>query len=308
VAGLALLNETRLPSGEQIELALGDQRVVVVEVGGGLREYAAGGRAVLDGYAEDELCSSGRGQLLIPWPNRIQDGRYEFDGRVEELPLDEPERGNAIHGLVRWSAWEVEERHRDRVVIAHLLHPRPGYPFTLALRVEYSLAGDGLTVRTEATNVGAEDCPYGAGAHPYLAVGGGSVDELTLAVPAATVLESDERGLPVAARNVQGTDFDFQAAKRIGRLRLDHCFTDLVRDDDGRVRVRLGNGTSLWADRSFDYLMVFTGDGLPDVDRRSLAVEPMTCPPNAFRSGDALVRLEPGQTHVATWGLSAAGS
>jgi aldose 1-epimerase len=306
VARPALLNERHKPSGEQIELELGDQRVVVVEVGGGLREYAAGGRAVLDGYGDDELCSSGRGQLLIPWPNRIADGRYEFDGRVEQLPLDEPERGNAIHGLVRWAAWGVAERRRDRVVMEYLLHPRPGYPFTLALRVEYALEGDGLTVRTEATNVGDETCPYGAGVHPYLAGANGSVDELTLTVPADTVLESDERGLPVAARPVEGTDFDFRFPKPVGRLRLDHCFGGLAREDDGRAWVRLGNGTSLWADRSFDYLMVFTGDGLPDVERRSLAVEPMTCPPNAFRSGEGLVRLEPGETHVATWGLSAA--
>jgi aldose 1-epimerase len=306
VARPALLNERHKPSGEQVELELGDQRVVVVEVGGGLREYAAGGRAVLDGYGEDELCSSGRGQLLIPWPNRIADGRYEFHGRVEQLPLDEPERGNAIHGLVRWAAWDVPERRPDRVVMKYLLHPRPGYPFTLALRVEYALAGHGLTVRTEATNVGDETCPYGAGAHPYLAGANGSVDELTLTVPADSVLESDERGLPVAERPVEGTDFDFRFPKQVGSLRLDHCFSGLAREDDGRAWVRLGNGTSLWADRGFDYLMVFTGDGLPDVERRSLAVEPMTCPPNAFRSGDGLVRLEPGEAHVATWGLSAA--
>jgi len=304
VARTARLNKRYTPSGEQVELAHGDQRVVVVEVGGGLREYTAGRRAVLDGYGEDELCSSGRGQLLIPWPNRIADGRYEFDGRAEQLPLDEPDRGNAIHGLVRWETWKVAERHPDRVVMAHLLHPRPGYPFTLALRVEYALAGDGLTVRTEATNVGAEACPYGAGAHPYLAVADGSVDELTLTVPSGSVLESDDRGLPVSARPVEGTDFDFRSPKQVGGLRLDHCFTDLSREEDGRARVRLGNGTSLWADRSFDYLMVFTGDGLPDVDRQSLAVEPMTCPPNAFRSGEGLARLEPGETHTATWGLS----
>lgn len=302
----ARLNERLGPSGEQIDLQLGDQRAVVVEVGGGLREYEAGGRVVLDGYGEDELCSSGRGQLLIPWPNRIADGRYEFDGRVEQLPLDEPERGNAIHGLVRWSAWHVAERHEDRVVMEHLIHPRPGFPFTLALRIEYALAGDGLSVRTEATNAGTEACPYGVGAHPYLAAADGSVDELTVTIPADTVLESDERGLPVADRRVEGTDFDFRSPKRVGRLQLDHCFTGLGREDDGRARVRLGNGTSLWVDRSFDYLMVFTGDGLPDVDRRSLAVEPMTCPPNAFRSGDGLVRLEPGETHVAAWGISAA--
>jgi aldose 1-epimerase len=296
----------RRPSGEQIELAFADQRLVVVEVGGGLRAYSSGGRDVLDGYGEDELCSSGRGQLLIPWPNRIADGRYEFDGRSEQLPLDEPERGNAIHGLVRWEAWRIADRGPDRAVLEHLLHPRPGYPFTVALRVEYALAGGGLTVRTEATNLGAEACPYGAGAHPYLACEGGSVNEETLRIPARTVLESNERGLPVGTRPVEGTDFDFRSPKQVAELQLDHCFTDLDRDDDGRARVRLGSGTTLWVDRSYDYLMVFTGDGLPDAARRSVAVEPMSCAPNAFRSGDGLIRLEPGESHTGLWGITPA--
>jgi aldose 1-epimerase len=279
---------------------------VVVELGGGLRTYSNGGFAVLDGYGEHELCSSGRGQLLIPWPNRVADGLYEFNGQARQLALDEPERGNAIHGLVRWAAWDIAEREPDRVLVRHLLHPQPGFPFMLDLRVEYVLADDGLTVRTEATNVGAEACPYGAGAHPYLAVDASRVDEVTLQVPARTVLDADERGIPVDAHPVEGTELDFQAPKQVGDLRLDHCFTDLDRDDDGRARVRLGNGATLWADESYRYLMVFTGDGLSDVDRRSMAVEPMTCAPNAFRTGDGLIRLEPGEAHAGLWGISPA--
>jgi aldose 1-epimerase len=198
----------------------------------------------------------------------------------------------------------MAERAPDRVALEHLLHPQPGYPFTLALRAEYALAGDGLTVRTEATNLGRGPCPYGAGAHPYLAVDAGRVDEVILCVPAETVLEADERGLPADSHAVDGTELDFRTPRQIGSVRLDHCFTDLTRDMDGRVRVRLGEATTLWADESYAYLMVFTGDGLPDVDRRSLAVEPMTCAPNAFRSGDGLIRLEPGETHAGRWGIT----
>ena len=74
------------PSGEQLELSFGERRAVVVEVGAGLRTYAIGGREVLDGYAADEMCASGRGQVLLPWPNRIEDGSYEFDGRRAPAP------------------------------------------------------------------------------------------------------------------------------------------------------------------------------------------------------------------------------
>jgi aldose 1-epimerase len=292
------------PSGEQVELAFGEQRAVVVGVGAGLRTYSVGGRAVIDGYGADELCPSGRGQLLVPWPNRIEDGRYEFGGRSYQLPLDEPERRNAIHGLTRWSEWAVADRAADRVAFEHVLYPRPGYPFALALRVEYSLSDEGLAVRTEATNVGSESAPYGAGSHPYLAVDHDVVDEVELGVPAATVLFANEREIPIGSGSVEDEGLDFREPRAIGSTKLDHCFTDLEREGDGRATVRVGT-TILWADESYPYLMIFTGDGLPDVERRSIAVEPMTCAPNAFRSGEGLVRLEPGEHHGASWGISA---
>jgi len=291
------------PSGEQVELAFGEQRAIVVSVGAGLRTYSAGGRPVIDGYGADELCHAGRGQLLIPWPNRIEDGSYEFDGRSYQLPLNEPARQNAIHGLVRWSQWSIADRAADRVAFEHVLYPQPGYPFALELRVEYSLSGNGLAVRTEATNAGSETAPYGAGSHPYLAVDQEVVDGVELRVPAATVLTADERGLPVGSAAVADEGLDFRESRPIGSAKLDHCFTDVQRDSQGRAEVRLGT-TTLWADESYPYVMIFTGDGLPDVERRSVAVEPMTCAPNAFRSGESLVRLEPEESHVACWGIS----
>jgi aldose 1-epimerase len=149
------------PSGEQITITAGDQQAVVVEVGGGLRSYSASGRKLVDGYGADEMSSSGRGQVLIPWPNRLQDGSYEFDGRRHQLPLNEPERRNAIHGLVRWATWTAVEREPHRAVMKHVLYPQPGYPFTLGISVEYALSDSGLQVRTTATNVGATRCPSG---------------------------------------------------------------------------------------------------------------------------------------------------
>jgi aldose 1-epimerase len=295
------------PSGDQIEIALGDQQATVVEVGGGLRTYSAAGRALLDGYEIDEMSSSGRGQVLIPWPNRLQDGSYEFDGARHQLPIDDVEEQDAIHGLVRWAAWTAGEREPHRVVMEHRLHPRPGYPFSLALAIEYRLSEEGLGVTTTATNVGRVSCPFGSGAHPYLTLGSETVDEVVLRVPGGTVLRSDERGIPVGSAAVEGTDVDFRRPRAIGATKLDNAFTDLERDDDGLARVQLrdprGGELTLWVDDSYPYLMVFTGDPLPDVDRRALAVEPMTCPPNAFRSGTDLVRLEPGQSFTGRWGI-----
>jgi aldose 1-epimerase len=297
------------PSGEQIAITAGDQQAMVVEIGGALRSYSAGGRDLVDGYRVNEMSSSGRGQALIPWPNRIQDGSYEFDGRRHQLPLNEPERRNAIHGLVRWVAWNASAREPHQVVMEHILHPQPGYPFLLKLRIEYSLSDSGLRVRTTATNIGTDRCPYGCGAHPYLTLGTPTVDHLILRVPARTVLRSDERGLPTGTEAVGNTTYDFRKPRRIGSTTLDHAFTDLERDEDGVARVELrdpdrGTQVWLWVDASYPYLMLFSGDPLPDVRRRSLAVEPMTCPPNAFRTGDALISLEPGSSFTSTWGIA----
>jgi aldose 1-epimerase len=300
---------TAAPSGRQFEIARGDERAVVVEVGGGLREYAAMGRPVVHGYGEDEMCSAGRGQLLMPWPNRVRDGRYAFAGREHRLPLTEPERGNAIHGLVRWAAWSVAVLEPDRVVMRHRLHPQPGYPFLLDLEVEYHLPGDGLRVRTTARNVGSEPCPFGAGAHPYLTVGTPRVDDAVLRAPGGTVLLADGRGLPTGTGPVEGTDLDFRRPRPVGSTRLDHCFTDLQRDPDGLARVEMRHpegtpGLTLWMDRGHTHLMLFTGDALPQIGRRGLAVEPMTCPPDALRSGRGLITLEPGRSWTGEWGIS----
>jgi aldose 1-epimerase len=290
-------------------LAHGDQLAVVVEVGAALRRYAVGGLELLDGYGAEEMATSGRGQLLVPWPNRIEDGRYELDGRTHQLALTEPTAANAIHGLARWVAWSVAEREPERVLLEHVLRPQPGYPFTLALSIEYALTEAGLRVMTTATNAGLDACPYGAGAHPYLTAGTDTVDAALLHAPGRTVLHSDERGIPTGRSPVEGTEYDFREPKPVGGTRLDHCFTDLERRDDGLARVVLhdpasGSGLTLWMDDAYGYLMLFTGDPLPDVARRSLAVEPMTCPPNAFRTGEAVVRLEPGDSFTSSWGLA----
>jgi len=296
------------PSGEQIEIALGDQRAVLVGVGGGLRSYAIAGSDLIDGYGIGEMSTSGRGQVLIPWPNRLQAGSYEFGGRSHQLALDEPSAGNAIHGLVRWAGWWVAERVANRVVVAHTLHPRPGYPFALELSIEYTLSQGGLQVRTTATNVGTDPCPFGSGAHPYLTFGTGSVDSVLLQVPARTVLHSDDQGIPTGSGAVDGTEYDFRRPRAIGATKLDTAFTDLERDQDGLARVELrhpdhDDGLALWVDERYSYLMLYTGDDRPDVNRRSLAVEPMTCPPNAFRSGDDLIVLEPDGSFQGVWGI-----
>ncbi len=299
------------PSGRQVELARGAQRAVVTEVGAGLRTYTVDGLDVLDGYAEGEMCSGGRGQLLIPWPNRIRDGRYRFGGTDHQTPLSEPERANAIHGLVRWANWELDQPDSDRVIATHVLHPQIGYPFTLGLEVAYTLSGTGLGVAVTATNLGPESLPYGLGQHPYFRVRTDLVDAAVLRVPATAVLEADGRGIPTGRSTaVAGTAQDYRQPRPIGATVLDTCYADLERDGDGMVRVGVAHpdgspALTVWMDASFAFVMVFSGDTLePARRRRGVAIEPMTCAPDAFRSGLGLQVLEPGHRSTAVWGVT----
>lgn len=296
------------PSGDQYEIRWRDQHATIVEVGGGIRQYAVGGRAVLDPYAVDAICDGAHGAPLIPWPNRLADGRYRFDGLDHQVALTEPEKHNAIHGFLRWRPWQVRKQAESRVTMGTRLFPMPGYPFLLDIEVDYALGDAGLTVVTTAENLGVNACPFGAGQHPYLSPGAGLVDDCTLELQAATRIVTDEgRQLPVGTEAVDGTIYDFRQAKRLGALRLDFAFTDLARDGDGRAWARLGGPdgrhAELWVDGSYPIIELYTGDTLPVSRRRlGLGTEPMTCPPNAFASGDGVIRLEPGRKVTTTWG------
>lgn len=296
------------PSGHQYEIAAAGYRAVIVEVGGGVRQLEHEGRPLLDDYREDEVCVGAKGQLLVPWPNRVDRGRYRFDGEDRQLDLSEPETGCAIHGLARWESWQVASHEADRVALVHRLHPHPGYPAVLDLEVEHVLDVDGLRVRTTARNVGGTRAPYGLGAHPYLHADG-DLDDCTLSIPGATRLPTDDRGIPTGRESVEGTPYDFRSPRVIGDLDIDYAFTDLARDEDGRAWTRLvspdGANAALWVDESFGYVEIFTGDTLPpEHRRRGIGVEPMTMPPNALATGEDVIALEPGESHTSTWGIS----
>jgi aldose 1-epimerase len=300
------------PSGTQYEISWGAQRATVVEVGATLRDYDVGGLPVLDGFSIRETAVGGCGQPLLPWPNRILDGQYAFDGQSQQLPIDEVARHNATHGLTRWQNWMPLEHTTSRVRSGLTLHPRPGYPFTLALEINYSLDACGLKVQTTARNTGDRPLPFGAGQHPYLTVGTPRVDDAALQFEAGSRLEMDpDRRVPSGVLSTTaGTVFDFRTARRIADLVLDECFTDLARDADGRAHVRLsdpasGRSAALWMSREYRYVQLFSGDTLgPDRRRRGLAIEPMTCPPNAFRTGVDVIVLQPGDDVRLEWGIT----
>jgi aldose 1-epimerase len=301
-------------TGQQYHIAAGPYEATVTELGAGLRELLFRDQPVIVGYEADELPPSGAGQLLAPWPNRIDGGRYTFGGTQFQLALTEPALGNAIHGLTRWASWTAVSQDAGSVLLRSAPHGYQGYPFGLEVEAGFRLHPDsGLHVGITARNRGSRAAPYGTGSHPYLTVRSPSVDDCELSLPAASWLPLDDRGIPSGPEaSVEGTPYDFRRPRVIGTTRLDHALTGLARDGDGRAWAHLvadgGSGArvSLWADEGYRWLQVFTGDPLgPDRRRKALAVEPYTCPPNAFVTGDDLLVLQPGETVRHAWGIQA---
>jgi aldose 1-epimerase len=298
-------------TGAQYEIAAGGYAAVATELGAGLRELRHRGRPLIAGYQADELPPGAAGQMLLPWPNRIDGGRYRAGGTEHQLDLSEPAAGNAIHGLIRWSAWAAVRHDPDAVLLRLDLLGRGGYPFRLDLEVEYRLSGEtGLTVRVSARNAGTRPAPYGTGSHPYLTAGAPAVDDCELTLPVTRWLPVDERGIPSGPeRDLAGTPLDFRVTRAVGTVTLDHAFTGLERDEAGLAWARLtseGAGAALWAGPGYRWLQVFTGDTLgPGLRRRAVAIEPMTCPPNAFASSTDLLTLEPGEAVTHEWGIQA---
>lgn len=304
------------PGGEQWTIERGGAAATITQVGATLRTLTAGGRSLLAGFDADEPCLHCRGQVLAPWPNRIADGTYTYGGTQRVLALTEPDRHNAVHGLVGWLPWSLAERTDDTLTARVTLYPQPGWDWVLDLACTYALTDDGLTVTTSATNCSATSAPFGYGAHPYLTAGEAHVDDARLTVPADRYLDVDPvRLLPVdgtvaaSTRDVAGPT-DLRAGASLAGRSLDVAFTGITADDDGRWRVRLDGpdgGTDLWADAAtFGWLQVFTGDALPPAYRRTsgVAVEPLTCPPNAFATGKDVIDLAPGATWSGTWGIA----
>jgi aldose 1-epimerase len=296
-------------SGTQWSIESGEHRATVVEVGGVLRSYAVGAREIVDGFGTDEPSPASAGQILAPWPNRIRDGQYTFEGPAYQLALTEPARHNAIHGLTNWARWSLAEQTADAVTLTFDLPPQVGYPFALTLTTRWSVSADGLRCEQQVTNTGDTNAPWGYSVHPYLQLPGVPVNDTLLRVPGRVRVLADSRLLPIGAVKVAGTEYDFVAPRKVGELVLDTTFGEIEAEADGTSSVTIAapDGSAevhVWADGTFKWWQVFSGDTLHgERFRRSFAIEPMTCPPDAFRSGRDLIVLEPGTTWSATWGV-----
>jgi aldose 1-epimerase len=229
------------------------------------------------------------------------DGAWQWRGETLQLPLNEPDLGHALHGLVTWHEWRATTVTDTSVLLETDVVPQTGYPFRLALSVRWSLDDDGLTWRLQAINSGADDAPYGCSVHPYLVAPGDAADEWLLHLPAGTEMLTDARKAPTSVVPVTAAH-DFRRPRLLRDVEIDHAFTDVAFDVTGRAAVTLtdaaGRGAQIDFPRHAPWVQVCTSDwpGQP-AHRAGVAVEPMTCPPNALATGTQVVVLSPGALH-----------
>lgn len=301
-------------SGTRIDLVHGEYRASIASVGASLRSLSYEGRDLVVPFDVDQVRPSFRGATLAPWPNRIVDGRYTFEGVEQQVPLTEPARGNALHGLAAWLNFEVRDRGDEFVELAATIQAQQGYLHRIDLTVLFRLGDDGLYSAVTARNTGADAAPFGTGPHPYLVAGDGRVDDWTLTIPASQVLTvTPDRLAPIGLASVDSEEhgaFDFRSPRIIGDVFIDHAFTGLSRDAAGVASVELvaadGHGVAMRWDTVCPWVQIHTADlPEPSVSRLGLAVEPMTCPPDAFNSGTDVIVLQPGDSTTAGWTIVA---
>ncbi|KEP74493.1 galactose mutarotase [Microbacterium sp. SUBG005] len=293
------------PTGRRFHLRGAHSSAEIAQVGAALRALTVDGVDLVPRYPDDLPTPAASGVVLVPWPNRIRDGRYSFDGDDLQLAISEPKFGNASHGLLRFGAYESVEHSDERLVLAADVVPQTGYPFHLRTRVTFSLRPDGLHVAHDIENVGGKAAPVALGVHPYLQIGGVDTADLVVRSTGTTTLVLDDRNIPVDEVPVSaGTDL--RDGVRLGDAALDNGYRGLERDAEGIARHSLtapsGSRVELWQDEGFRWAQVFTTVRYPG-HPLAVAIEPMTAPANAFATGEDLERLEPGDILHREWGV-----
>lgn len=301
------------PAAEEFEIGLGGARATIGSVGGSLLNLEIGGRR----YAHSHDLRTpwrpvpGAGKVMVPWPNRTAGGRWTFEGQPRQLEITEPERGNAIHGLVSDAPWKVAEQSRSQLTLETTIDASPGWPVPLRTTVRYEVGGWGLRVTHGVHNLGDRTVPFGLGAHPYLVPGEAKLSDCEIKLQASKVMPYDaETMLPTGRlQHVQHTPYDFRRGKLLclvlQDMDLDNTFGRCRARPDGAIRhsvTGVQGGVELWTDNAFRWVHAF--QWLPeDPPGHAVAIEPMTCPPNALNTGVDLINLPAGKSWHANWGI-----
>ncbi|HCS59968.1 MAG TPA: galactose mutarotase [Microbacterium sp.] len=294
---------SKSPTGTQVHLHHGAVSAQIAQVGASLRGLAVGGVDLVARFPEDIPAPSCSGVVLAPWPNRIRDGKWNDYGTTQQLAITEPKLNNASHGLLRFTAYDIEQTDAAATLRA-TIHPQTGYPYEVETSVTYALTDAGIEVTHTLTNRSDAAATVALGTHPFLTIGDVDPRNLVLRVPAKTLLETDDRMLPLRATPASE---EMRTGVRLGGITLDTGFADLIRDADGLARHTLtapdGRRVTVWQGEGFDFVQVYTTVNYPG-QVLAVAIEPMTAPVDGFNSGLGIRRLAPDETWTLSWGIT----
>lgn len=298
------------------QISAGAYTATIDPHGAGLATLLYDGKPLVVGYTSTRPMTAGA--LLAPWPNRTGDGIFSHHGTIHRLPCTEPDRNNALHGYAADATWEITDRSPGSVTMQWQGPARTEWAWPLVYSITWALADDGLSAELTVTNISTETAhpstassPFGMGWHPYLSALGAPLDECTLSMPAATNLPLDPERLLPAGPEIPATEIIGKQQAMVG-ITLDHCFRlEASQNNDGpaahqiELRNATGSGARLWADECFGWCQVYTSPESAPTIGRAVAVEPMTCPPNALRSGESLLQLASASSTRFRFGISA---
>ena len=309
-----------MTSHAALQISAGNYTATIDPHGAGLATLLYDGKPLVAGYQHARPFTAGA--LLMPWPNRTGDGIFSHHGTIHRLACNEADRNNALHGFAAEATWHVTEHSHSAVTLQWQGPARTEWPWPLHYSITWALADDGLsaklTVTNTSTNTGTETAhpstassPFGLGWHPYLSALGAPLDECTLSMAAATNLPLDPERLLPAGPEIPATEIVGKQQRMTG-IELDHCFrleAPQTSSDHAAHQIELrnaeGHGAVLWADEHFGWCQVYTSPESAPTIGRAVAVEPMTCPPNALRSGESLLQLASASATTFRFGISA---
>ncbi|MCD4549662.1 MULTISPECIES: aldose-1-epimerase [unclassified Schaalia] len=292
---------TPAASGTEVTLTSGEYTARIVSVGAGIAGLTLNGKDLVHPHSVDEVPLGYLGKTLVPWPNRIAGGSYTWKNTRYDVPINEPTTGCALHGLMAWTDWHIIHSDHDSTTLGAFIAPRYEYPWTLQCWVTYALHADtGLSVSITTKNTGKETAPYGVSSHPYLTIGLTPADEYVLSIPATHVAQTDDNLIPVGLCAAKQLDLDYRTPRLVSTQSIDHAFTGLP-NEKWAVRLALPEKDE-WVEieAATPWVQVYSAEKL---GRRSIAVEPMTCPPNAFNSGIDVIELQPGESHTLSFSI-----
>lgn len=236
--------------------------------------------------------------LLFPFPNRLKEGTFTFEGKTFQFPMNDFGRPNALHGLLYDQTFElIHQLENELGLICRYDGSLDYYPFPFQIELKYTLTLGSLSIQVDITNTGTSIMPCAFGWHPYFNLPEKG-DLGTLQLVNVSLVEVDDAMIPTGKSTPYRT---LEEPIDISELALDSCFRATEKQDRYVTRLIYPDQSVLevWQDENHPFTQIYTPD-----DRRTIAIEPMTSNINALNNGDGLSLIRPQESLHLSFGVT----